>query len=226
MDKQTFIQKAWELEARYMCSDVVKAQLSKLEFVATVGATGVGKTTIMERSGIPYDLSDVTRSPRKQEKNGVDYNFRTDYDKLWSELENGDFVQYTISQTYEFYGTKASAYPDDGFCTMGVYANLLNFFKSLGFHSVIPIYILPPNYHEWMRRAEVNTHDQPIKRLLEAKESIELALSDESYNFLVNDDLNLAIKEFQNIAYGQAKDPAYQEQAREVAIDLLTRIEV
>ena len=108
MDKQTFIQKAWELSARYTCSPAVKAQLAQLELVATVGATGVGKTTIMELSGIPYVLSDVTRAPRKQEKDGVDYNFRKDYDKLWEELENGEFVQYYVSQTFEFYGSRVT----------------------------------------------------------------------------------------------------------------------
>jgi guanylate kinase len=226
MDKQTFIQKAWELSARYACSAAVKQHLAKLELVAAVGATGVGKTTLMERSGIPYVLSDVTRAPRKHEKDGVDYNFRKDYDKLWEELENGEFVQYYVSQTFEFYGTKATAYPKEGYCTLALIASLLDTFKNLGFHSVVPIYILPPNYTEWMRRAEENYDGEVKKRLIEAKESIELALSDPSYNFLVNDDLNMAIKEFQNIAYGQAKDPAYQERAREVAIDLLTKIDI
>ncbi|MDB5182587.1 MAG: guanylate kinase [Candidatus Saccharibacteria bacterium] len=226
MDKQTFIQKAWELSARYTCSPEVKAHLAQLELIATVGATGAGKTTLMESSGIPYVLSDVTREPRRQEKDGVDYNFRTDYDKLWAELENGEFVQYYVSQTFEFYGTKATAYPKEGFCTLALIASLLNLFNNLGFHSIVPIYILPPNYTEWMRRAENNYDGEVKKRLIEAKESIELALSEPSYNFLVNDDLNMAIKEFQNIAYGKEKDPAYQERAREVAIDLLTKIEL
>jgi len=226
MDKQTFIQKAWELQARYTCSEAVKAHLARLDFIATAGATGVGKTTIMESCEIPYVLSDVTRAPRKQEKDGVDYNFRTDYDKLWEELQNGEFVQYLVSQTEEFYGTKASSYPDSGYCTMGVYANAVDFFKSLGFRSVTPIYILPPNYEEWTRRAQANYGDETKKRWIEAKESIEIALSDISYNFLVNDNLAEAIRDFRSMAFGQAKDPAYQKHAREVAIELLTKIEI
>jgi len=226
MDKQTFIQKAWELQARYACSDEVKTHLGQLDFVVVAGATGVGKTTIMERSGIPYVLSDVTREPRKQEKDGVDYNFRKDYDKLWEELQNGEFVQYVVSQTEEFYGTKASAYPDTGYCTMAIYANVLDFFKTLGFRSVVPIYIVPPNFEEWTRRAQSNYGDETKKRWIEAKESIELALSDSSYNFLVNDNLDQAIKDFRDIAFGQAKDSSYQGHARQVAMELLTKIEI
>jgi guanylate kinase len=227
MDKQTFVRKAWELQARYSCSADVKAHLGELDLIAIAGATGVGKTTLMQSSGIPYVLSDVTRRPRKEERNGVDYNFRTDYETLLAELETGEFVQYLVSQTFEFYGTKASAYPSNGLCTVAVYANALNFFKSLGFRSVVPIYILPPNYMEWMKRAESNYVDEDNeKRLLEAKESIELALSDDSYHFLINDNLNEAIEEFRRIAEGKEKDPALQAHARQVAIELLTKIEV
>ena len=226
MDKQTFIQKAWELQARYACSAQVKQQIAQLELVAAVGATGVGKTTIMERSSIPYVLSDVTREPRKHEKDGVDYNFRKDYDRLWAELEAGEFVQYYVSQTYEFYGTKITAYPKDGFCTLAVVASVFDLFKNLGFHSVIPIYILPPNFEEWTRRAQENYGNETKKRWQEAKESIELALSDGRYNFLVNEDLEQAIKDFRDIAFGHNKDPVYQKYAREVAMKLLTKIEI
>ena len=226
MDKKTFIHKAWELQAHYRCSDEVRAHLALLDLVAVVGATGAGKTTIMERSGIPYILSDVTRDPRKHEKDGVDYNFRTDYDQLMHELETGQFTQYLISQTGEFYGTKASAYPAQGLCTMALYANALNFFRSLGFRTFVPVYIIPPNYSEWMKRSKANRDNETTKRLQEAKESMELALSDSSYHFMVNDDLLRAIDEFKAIAGGQPIDAAIQERAREVTIELMTKIEV
>ncbi len=226
MDKKTFIHKAWEMQARYTCSDKVKQQLSKLDFIATVGATGAGKTTIMERSSIPYVVSDVTREPRKREVDGVDYNFRTDYDELFTELESGQFVQYVISQTGEFYGTKALAYPLEGPCTMGIFASALQLFKGLGFRSFIPVYIVPPSYKEWMNRSKANHDSETKKRFIEAKESMELALSDNTYHFMVNDDLLLAIADFQAIANGRTTNPAVQEHAREVTIGLLTNIEV
>lgn len=226
MDKQTFIRKAWEFQARYTCSDKVIVHLGQLDLIATVGPTGVGKTSIMESSGIPYVLSDVTREPRKHEKDGVDYNFRTDYDKLWAELEAGEFTQYLISQTYEFYGTKATAYPEGGLCTMAVYANAVDFFKTLGFRTVTPIFIVPPNNEEWEKRAAVNHDNETKKRLLEAKESMEIALSDSSFHFMINNNLQNAIEEFKEIANGRPINPAEQKSAREVTIGLLTKIEI
>ncbi len=226
MDKKTFIHKAWEMQARYRCSDEVRAHLAQLDMVATVGATGAGKTTIMERSGIPYVLSDVTRDPRKHEQDDVDYNFRTDYDEIFHELETGQFAQYLVSLTGEFYGTKATAYPRAGLCTTAVYANALNALKALGFRTFIPIYIVPPNYTEWMKRSEANHDNETTKRLIEAKESMEIALSDNTYHFMVNDDLLRAIEEFKAIANGQPIDSAVQERAREVTIELMTKIEI
>ena len=82
MDKQTFINKVTELQANYQPNSAVKAHLARVDLIAVVGATGVGKTSIMMQSGVPYVPSDVTRPIREGEKNGVDCNFRNDYDRI------------------------------------------------------------------------------------------------------------------------------------------------
>lgn len=224
MDLQTFMQNARQLQARYTPSDEVKQHLAQLDLIAVVGPTSAGKTTIMEKSEVPYVLSDVTRRPRKHERDGVDYNFRTDYEQLWGELERGEFVQYVLSET-GFYGTKDAAYPASGPCTMAIYANAIDYFKSMGFKNCRPVYILPPNYHEWMRRAGILQGDEIDIRLREAKQSIEFALSDSSYIFIVNDDLLRATEDFEAIANGKMPDAASQERAREVGLELLAKIE-
>jgi guanylate kinase len=224
MDLQTFLKKALNLKPKYMPSEAVKTHLAGLDLLAVVGPTGVGKTTIMEQSGVPYILSDVTRKPRKHEKDGVEYNFRSDYMSLSSELDKGEFAQFVVSQT-GFYGTKDAAYPSSGPCTMAVYANAVPAFKMLGFRKLIPVYILPPNYNEWMKRIAEHHDNEFNVRMHEARQSLELALSESSYYFIVNDDLARAIEEFKAIAAGTPPDAAHQARSREVALRLLTQIE-
>ena len=187
MDKQTFIQKAALLQPRYTPSPTVKQQLSQVDLIIAVGPTGVGKTSIMEHSAVPYISSDVTRAPRKGEENGIDYNFRTDYAKLYQELENGEFVQYIVHPNGEFYGTKAQSFPESGPCTLSIIASTIPLFFTLGFRRVQLVYIIPPSYEVWMKRTQSH-HDKDLPtRLVEAKASIEAALADGRYHFIIND---------------------------------------
>lgn len=224
MDKQTFIQAALQLHGQYVTGANVKAHLAQLDLIGVAGATGVGKTTLMEKSGLPYVLSDVTREPRKHERNGVDYNFRSDYDQLFRELQTGQFVQYLISETHEFYGTKDLAYPANGPCTMAIFASNVAQFKTLGFRRFTQVYVVPPDFDTWMKRVKSERlTDQPA-RLHEARQSLELALSDSAYIFLVNDKFDVAIEQFRQIAMGMLPNSEAQSNARNIALKLLTQI--
>jgi len=226
MDKQTFIQKAALLQGKYTVNPAVRFRLEQLNLIAVVGATGVGKTTIIEQSGLPYVVSDVTREPRKHEENGKEYNFRSNYDEIWSELEAGEFVQYVITESPDFYGTKLNSYPQNGPCAMAVLANHIPHFKSLGFKRFTQVYIIPPDYDVWMKRVANERLSDLKARLQEARQSLEIALSDSSYIFLVNDKLAEAVNQFRNISMGTLPDAAAQSHGRQLALKLLTQISV
>lgn len=204
MDKATLIQKARELEPEYAPSDDVKAQLSGLTLVAIIGPTGVGKSTIIEKSGIPYVKSDMTRALRPEEKDGVDINQRSDYDKLWEELCAGEFAQYLIAHTNEFYGTKASSYPKDGACIMPIVTTALAAFEALGFGKIIKVYIVPPSFEEWQDRIKKHGATDLEGRMIEARESLGNALAADDYIFLMNDDITAAMEDLHNIVNGMA----------------------
>ncbi len=206
MDKATFIEEARKLQRGYKASQRVTDHMSKVELIATVGPTGSGKTTIMEKSGIFYVVGDVTRPHREGEIDGKDYNFRNDYDILLEEIKNGEFVQYVVSIYDEFYGTKDGAFPLSGPCTFAIIARTVPGFYKMGFRLVRPVYILPPSFEEWMRRVGVHKDHDVRKRLEEAKESLGIALNDDSYIFLLNDDLDTATEEFKRIARGEIDD--------------------
>lgn len=224
MDKHTFIQKAALMQPLYKPSQAVREQLAQVDLIAVVGPTGAGKTSIMEHSGIPFVTSDVTRPARKGEDNGVDYNFRTDYDKMMQELEAGEFVQYVVNPNGEFYGSKASSFPAFGPCTMAIVATTIPLFLSLGFKTVVPVYILPPNYNEWMRRINAHRDKDLPARLVEAKTSMETALAAGNFHFIINDDLLTACQEFRDVAHGTI-DNSQQAAARDAVLKLLTGIE-
>lgn len=202
MDKQSAIVKLKELQPNYRPNQDVVEQLSHINLVAVVGPTGAGKSTVVHQSGLPYVVGDTTRAPREGEIQGREYNFRTDFANLCAEIERGEFVQYVVQRDTEVYGTKASSFPANGVSVMALIASSLPMFLSLGFASVRAIYIVPPNHTEWMRRIGAHRDRDLESRLMEAKTSLQVALDDPSYTFILNDDLELAIKTLRAVVNG------------------------
>lgn len=224
MDKKDFIEWAQKLHPTYRPSEQTNAVLAQIDLVAIVGPTGVGKSTIIDKLELPYVLSDVSREARSDEKNGRNYNFRTDYLDIIKEIKNGDYVQFLVSKYGEFYGTRLKAYPDSGPCTMAIVASEIPNFRKLGFRSVKSIYIMPPSYVEWMRRiGGVRTADL-LGRIDEARQSILMAIDDESYYFVLNDVLDLAVKDVQAIIQGEEVSQHRSQLAHDTADILLERI--
>jgi len=224
MDKKDFIEWAEKLQHTYQSSEFTNATLAQIDLVAIVGPTGVGKSTIIDRLGLPYIVSDVSRESRPDEKNGKNYNFRTDYLNILQEIKNGDYVQFLVSKYGEFYGTKLSAYPPNGPCTMAIVASEMPNFRKLGFKSVTSIYVMPPSYVEWMRRIGGVRSADLLARIDEARQSILMALDDESYRFVLNDVLELAIKDVQAIMNKSEVNQHRAQLAHDTADLLLERI--
>jgi guanylate kinase len=224
MDKAMFLRAVSELQQSYRPSAETLAHLAQVDLVAVVGPTGVGKSTMTHRAGIPYILSDVTRPPRSGEVDGVDYNFRADLNALLTEIQSGQFVQYVVERNGEFYGTRASSYPAEGPCAMSVIATAMPTFKVLGFHSVRPVFIVPPSHTEWMHRISSHRDKDLEGRLLEAKESLSIALTDPMYTFLLNDNLEEAVVTLKNIAAGKT-DAGLSVRARNAANELYSHLQ-
>jgi len=224
MDKAEFISKAKQLAVGYQPNESVKERLSKLRLIAVVGPTGVGKSSAIDKSGIPLVLSDMTRAPRAGEQDGEDVNFRTDYDQLFKEVSGGEFAQFLVGHTDEFYGTKVSSYPSGGVCAAAIVTTALPVFQKLGFESVKVIYIVPPSFDEWMQRARLHDDSDLVKRLVEAEESLAYAVSRDDMCFIINDDLDRAVEEFKNIAYEKLEDEQSSDKGKAVAQGLLVKL--
>jgi guanylate kinase len=224
MEKSDFIKWARKLENTYVANNRVQEELSHVELIAIVGPTGVGKTSIIKRLGLPEVISDVTRDVREGEKSGRDYRFRNDYLQILQEIKSGEYVQFLISSTDEFYGTQRRAYPNEGTCAMAVYADQIEHFKTLGFHRVRQFFIMPQGYIEWMRRVGMHQSHDLQRRLEEAKKSMQLALADDSYTFILNDDIDFAVREIKEVLNGNEIDQHREGLARATAGSLLEKL--
>ncbi|MDQ3064741.1 MAG: hypothetical protein M3Q36_00520 [bacterium] len=202
MDKQAVMARLKDLQPGYRANPQVLAQLSHINILAVIGPTGAGKSTIVRQSGLPFVIGDTTRAPREGEVQGKDYNFRIDFENMVREIDDGEFVQYVIQRDIDIYGTRSSSYPASGVCVMSILATALVDFRNIGFNSLRPIYIVPPNHSEWMRRISAHRDKDLEARLLEAKESLMAALNDPSYVFIINDNLETAISVLQGVARG------------------------
>jgi len=210
-----------ELVRDYQAAPEVLDRISNVDLLMIVGGTGVGKTSIIKRLGIPYVPSDTTRTMRPNEINGMDYFFRTDYDQLVDEIKGRKFVQVNIFQTGDFYGTRASAFPEVGFAVYAVVADKVPYFRQLGFSETISAFITPPSFIERMERIDRNNveSDQLSKRLEEAKRSFNFALNDSQVHFILNDDLEKAVYQTKMLASGKP-DENREARARQAAEDI------
>jgi guanylate kinase len=224
MDKQSFISRVETLLPSYKANQEVLSQLARIKLIALVGPTGAGKSTITRQSGLPYVVGDTSRPPREGEVQGRDYNFRNDYEAMLKEIETGQYVQLVIQRGNEIYGTKASSYPAEGACAMSVIATAIPTFKTLGFGMVMPVYVVPPSHSEWMRRISTHRDKDLESRLLEAKESLFVALNDPAYVFLLNDNLDSAVVSLRKIATGNV-DPTTSARARSSANTLYEHLQ-
>jgi len=224
MDKNDFIEWTRKLSATYHPNDAVRQQLSQIDLIAIVGPTGVGKTTIMEKLDLPYVLSDVTRVPRLHEKDGQEYFFRDDFIRILDEIKGGLYAQFLVAKSDEFYGSRASSYPAAGPAVMAIVARAIPDFRQLGFRHVLPIYILPPSYVEWMHRIGTGRSLDINARMSEARESLPIALNDPTYHFVLNDDLALAVQEVKTLIAGQDITQHRKNLAHESADQLFGRL--
>ena len=211
------------LVANYRPNPEVIAQLSKVTLIMTLGPSGVGKTTLMRASGLSMVLGDCSRAPRPNEKNGVDYWFRS-FDEMLADVRAGKYVQISPGAGGDLKGTRASSFPSEGVATFAVMAVAIPAFRSLPFAKTETAVIVPPSFEAWTERLGMQQSDpaERASRLQEARTSLEFALNDPQAKFILNDSIEAGAERLRQIASGQ--EPSESERAKAIIADLLHQI--
>lgn len=224
-----------DLLKNYHPNEKIIEAVKTTPLVLLVGISGAGKGTIRERlfaSGEYTNfVSHTTRSPRENngimEQDGVEYHF-VSIDKAIDMVKNGEFIEVkhysgniygtTVAELLKAKQSGRIALNDVEIQGIGEYLALSD--------SVKAIFIVPPSYEVWMERLlkRYEGHideDDFKKRLATAKNELETTLSNKKCSFIINDDLDTAVQDVENIVkHGSHDDSA----ARKVAAEILDKI--
>lgn len=167
------------------------------------GISGAGKDTtkrqLLKNPEYKDIVSHTTRSPRENngemEEDGVDYNFIS-LERAEDMLKNREFVEAKFVHG-RIYGTSvaeiAEAKNNNQISVTDVDIEGINEYKKLS-QKVVAVFILPPDFETWRSRFANRYSDQNefeeefSKRLPEAISSLEKALSQPYFHFILNDD--------------------------------------
>jgi guanylate kinase len=222
--------------ASYQIAPQTIEKLQSLQFVVLAAITGSGRNTIvrelLKTGRYSYIVSDTTRRPRVndgiKEQNGVEYWFRSEADAL-ADVKAGKYVEVAINHKRYLYGNSIKAY-DEALSTHKIAITDVDTKGADTFHrvksDVMAIFVLPPSYEEWRRRLMDRgdmTDEEFTNRVQSARAELTHALETDFYHFVINDDLDQAVKAIDELATG--KEATRQDAlGKQVAADLLAKL--
>lgn len=171
--------------------------------------SGAGKTTLvrhlMSKSelALGFSVSATTRSPRENEKDGVDYHFISETD-FAAKVKNGEFVEF--EEVYEglSYGTLCSEverlWRDGRTPLFDVDVVGGQTLKAVFGDSALSVFVMPPSLLVLEERLRARgTEDEAAleKRIAKSQQEMEAARAFDLR--LVNDDLDLAKQEAEDM---------------------------
>lgn len=185
--------------------EIIKTN-KKGNLIVISGPSGAGKNTIVDgllkiNKNIWLSISATTRSPRGEEKDGVNYYFLTK-DEFENRISEGDFLEYA-EYNGNYYGTPKSNIVEK--LNSGIDVILeIEIQGALKVKEIVPnaifIFILPPSMSELRRRLilrKTETKDKIIKRFKTAYNEINEVTK---YNYVViNDVVDDAVEKVNSI---------------------------
>ena len=195
--------------ANYRPAQRVLDRLRHVDFVAVVGPTAVGKTTIM-KAAMEYHpelsmvVNNTSRKPRPGEREGIDYFFKS-REAMEVAIKKGEYVQVAPTLFGDWYATAPEGYATNGVCMLAVVAKAIPVFRALPFKTMRTIFVLPPDWETWQTRLARHGFDaeQLQRRMSEALQSLEFALKDTQIEFVINADLATAAEDFATLVLGE-----------------------
>lgn len=171
------------------------------------GPSGVGKTVLCNHvvekhyPKVVYSISTTSRAPRGGETDGQEYNFCTTED-FEDAIAQDAFAEWANVHG-NYYGTPKKFLIDEMEAGRSVVLNIdvqgaLEINKH--YPDAVMIFILPPTFEELenrIRKRNIDSENSLKNRLQNAKQ--ELEFKEKYRHVLVNDDLDVAKKDLENI---------------------------
>ena len=212
--------------------------LKTTKLVVASGPAASGRNTLinslMMTGKYKFLISDTTRKPRINngvpEVNGKDYWFRTE-EQFLDGLKAGDYIEAAIIHNQQVSGIsmrELKVAADTGRVAItDVNPKGCDNIKSYS-DTTIAVFILPPNFDEWMRRLDgrgVMDPEEKRRRLESASHEIKLALTRNYFKFITNWDLRSTAKELHEHIMSDDFDVKEQTEAHDHANQLLKDLE-
>jgi guanylate kinase len=223
----------------YLPDDTARQILSQVDVMLLVGISGAGKDTIQSRlleTGNYHRITThTTRPPRANngvmEQNGREYHF-VSYEQMESLLIDHKLIEVN-QYGANFYGTSLAEFEiasHDGKVAVGdIDINGITAFRHLS-DTARAVFIIPPDYTSWRTRlskryssTEEFEAEFPDRRTTAIAE-LEHALSVPYYHFIINDDLDRAVRVVDEIAHRRDSFNQHDDEARIKARELLDAI--
>ena len=221
----------------YHISDAGKELLKDIKLTLLVSVTSAGRnaiiTELVKTGAYEQIVSHTTRPMRSNngvmEQDGVEYFFRSE-DEFMADLEEGEFLEAEIIHEQQVSGIhlrELRVANDHG----KIAVNEVEILGAANIHSVKPdtnvIFVLPPNYQEWMRRLTNRgemSQDEYLNRLRSAETEIEAAINSDFYSLVINDELDDAVAAVRRIVEDGEQSPHDKQEAIDLAWHLLNEI--
>jgi guanylate kinase len=171
--------------------------------------SGSGKTTIVrhllkqERFNLKFSISATSRDPRGFEKNGEDYYF-IDLKNFKNKIKGDDFLEWEEVYRDNFYGTLKSeiariwALKKHVIFDIDVVGGLR--IKKKYPEETLSVFVKPPSVDELkIRLKKRKTESEEKINMRIAKASVELATAPQFDKVIKNYDLEIALKEAENL---------------------------
>lgn len=209
-------------------SDVLQ-KISRVNFVAVVGPTAAGKSTLIQQAvskepRLHLVVASTSRAPRPGEQAGQEFHFCS-RPQMQQRISHGQYVQVAPSLFGDLYATAPEDYTANGTCVMPVLAAAVDNFRALPFKQVRVLYVIPPSWEVWQHRAQGrNALDA---RMREAQSSLQFALHDKNTQLIINNDIAVASKDLITLALGKpmtARMHADQTAGRQLIRQLLANL--
>lgn len=229
-----------QLLESYQISSQAADVVRSIQIVLLVGITAAGKDTIQNKLLANADyhkiVTHTTRQPRVNngilELDGDNYHFISQAD-MYEMLSSRRMIEANRFGD-NYYGTSVNEFEAaqrDGKIALGdIDVNGIASFRAIATDNIIPIFIVPPDYATWRMRLDGRYDSQEEldrelpKRLEAAERELEHALSVPYYHFVINDDLERAVRVTDEIAHGENEFNQHDEAARQRAAQLLYAI--